>query len=159
MNTAAGPWLFFLWRRVIGLPREEDWPKESPVRYSMAWGPTGTAQPSAQLLPSLSMQENHLLLVSPTQNNLHGVFHCPYLHSACKATALYSIRQGKVTVWVGRWEYACILVYKYTTNLQNHHHWHSVKKSHVFSCEVLYASMLSSSGTASLAVQLYEKRY
>ncbi|XP_041942366.1 cyclin-dependent kinase 6 [Alosa sapidissima] len=46
---------------VIGLPSEEDWPKESPIRYSSTWGPAGMARPGTQLLPSLGMQENNLL--------------------------------------------------------------------------------------------------
>ncbi|KAM4597818.1 cyclin-dependent kinase 6 [Polymixia lowei] len=43
---------------VIGLPSEEDWPRESPVSYSHAWGPGG---PCALLLPNLGQEENHFL--------------------------------------------------------------------------------------------------
>ncbi|KAJ8389940.1 hypothetical protein AAFF_G00112250 [Aldrovandia affinis] len=44
--------------QVIGLPREEDWPMESPIPYSSSWG---TGAGSSQLLPNLNQQENDLL--------------------------------------------------------------------------------------------------
>ncbi|XP_031427350.2 cyclin-dependent kinase 6 [Clupea harengus] len=47
---------------LIGLPNEEDWPKESPIRYSLAWSPTCMSRPGTQVLPSLGMEENDLLL-------------------------------------------------------------------------------------------------
>ncbi|XP_029912880.1 cyclin-dependent kinase 6 [Myripristis murdjan] len=43
---------------VIGLPSEEDWPKESPISYSASWGPKG---PCTHLLPSLGQEESDLL--------------------------------------------------------------------------------------------------
>ncbi|XP_034046124.1 cyclin-dependent kinase 6 [Thalassophryne amazonica] len=43
---------------VIGLPSEEDWPKESPISYSASWGPK---TPDTQLMPNLSPEENGLL--------------------------------------------------------------------------------------------------
>ncbi|KAI4822654.1 hypothetical protein KUCAC02_008186 [Chaenocephalus aceratus] len=50
--------LFLL--RVIGLPSEDDWPKDSPIRYSVSWGPTGS---SSRLLHNLSPYANDLLSV------------------------------------------------------------------------------------------------
>ncbi|KAK5884686.1 hypothetical protein CesoFtcFv8_018483 [Champsocephalus esox] len=43
---------------VIGLPSEDDWPKDSPIRYSVNWGPTGS---SSRLLHNLSPYANDLL--------------------------------------------------------------------------------------------------
>ncbi|XP_029293862.1 cyclin-dependent kinase 6 [Cottoperca gobio] len=43
---------------VIGLPSEEDWPKDSPIRYSVSWGPKGSC---TKLLHNLSPDENNLL--------------------------------------------------------------------------------------------------
>ncbi|TNN85872.1 Cyclin-dependent kinase 6 [Liparis tanakae] len=43
---------------VIGLPSKEDWPKESPISYSVNWGPE---RPCTQLLHNLSPGENDLL--------------------------------------------------------------------------------------------------
>uniref|UniRef100_UPI0037E84862 cyclin-dependent kinase 6 n=1 Tax=Semicossyphus pulcher TaxID=241346 RepID=UPI0037E84862 len=43
---------------VIGLPSEEDWPKDSPISYSLSWGPKGS---SAKLLHKLGPVENNLL--------------------------------------------------------------------------------------------------
>ncbi|KAF3846062.1 hypothetical protein F7725_003140 [Dissostichus mawsoni] len=48
--------LFLL--RVIGLPSEDDWPKDSPIRYSVSWGPKGS---SSRLLHNLSPYANDLL--------------------------------------------------------------------------------------------------
>ncbi|XP_063078948.1 cyclin-dependent kinase 4 [Engraulis encrasicolus] len=47
---------------LIGLPSEEEWPQESPVRYSPAWGPSGMVRPGSQLLPGLGVDENVLLM-------------------------------------------------------------------------------------------------
>lgn len=47
--------------RVIGLPSEEDWPKDSPISYSVSWGPKGSC---TKLLHSLGPDENDLLSVS-----------------------------------------------------------------------------------------------
>ncbi|XP_029944918.1 cyclin-dependent kinase 6 [Salarias fasciatus] len=41
---------------VIGLPSEEDWPRDSPVSYSPSWGPK-----ASNLLPNLLPDENDLL--------------------------------------------------------------------------------------------------
>uniref|UniRef100_A0A3B4BU47 Protein kinase domain-containing protein n=1 Tax=Pygocentrus nattereri TaxID=42514 RepID=A0A3B4BU47_PYGNA len=46
---------------VIGLPRKEDWPKETPIRYDPAWA---RQELTAQLLPSLTLEEKDLLTVS-----------------------------------------------------------------------------------------------
>ncbi|KAL6476691.1 hypothetical protein MHYP_G00151900 [Metynnis hypsauchen] len=43
---------------VIGLPRKEDWPKETPIRYDPAWA---RQELTAQLLPSLTLEEKDLL--------------------------------------------------------------------------------------------------
>eukprot|EP00064_Thunnus_orientalis_P018442 superscaffoldBa00004255_g18541 len=43
---------------VIGLPSDEEWPKDSPVSYSVNWGPKG---PCTKLLPNLGPDENDLL--------------------------------------------------------------------------------------------------
>nr|XP_020461182.1 cyclin-dependent kinase 6-like [Monopterus albus]XP_020461183.1 cyclin-dependent kinase 6-like [Monopterus albus] len=43
---------------VIGLPSEEDWPKDSPVSYAVDWGPKDS---STKLLPVLGPAENDLL--------------------------------------------------------------------------------------------------
>ncbi|XP_026181989.1 cyclin-dependent kinase 6 isoform X2 [Mastacembelus armatus] len=48
--------LFLL--RVIGLPSEEDWPKDSPVSYAVNWEPKAS---STKLLPNLGPDENDLL--------------------------------------------------------------------------------------------------
>nr|XP_020488316.1 cyclin-dependent kinase 6-like isoform X2 [Labrus bergylta] len=48
--------LFLL--RVIGLPSEEDWPKDSPVSYSISYGPKGS---NTMLLHNLGPCENNLL--------------------------------------------------------------------------------------------------
>ncbi|KAM6957166.1 cyclin-dependent kinase 6 [Aplochiton taeniatus] len=50
---------------VIGLPSEEDWPRESPISYSPSWGP---CTPCNQLLPNLGQEENNLLLLCLTFN-------------------------------------------------------------------------------------------
>ncbi|XP_036794084.1 cyclin-dependent kinase 4 isoform X3 [Oncorhynchus mykiss] len=44
---------------VIGLPSEEDWPRESPISYSRSWCPR---DPCTQLLSNLGQEENNLLL-------------------------------------------------------------------------------------------------
>ncbi|KAL0992725.1 hypothetical protein UPYG_G00097510 [Umbra pygmaea] len=53
---------------VIGLPSEQDWPKESPVSYSSGWVSAGTC---AQILSNMGEEENNLLLkcleFSPTK--------------------------------------------------------------------------------------------
>uniref|UniRef100_A0A3Q3MXZ5 Cyclin-dependent kinase 21 n=1 Tax=Mastacembelus armatus TaxID=205130 RepID=A0A3Q3MXZ5_9TELE len=46
---------------VIGLPSEEDWPKDSPVSYAVNWEPKAS---STKLLPNLGPDENDLLAVS-----------------------------------------------------------------------------------------------
>ncbi|KAM9843329.1 cyclin-dependent kinase 6 [Aulostomus maculatus] len=43
---------------VIGLPSEEEWPKDSPISYSVTWGPK---DPCPHLLPDLSPDEKDLL--------------------------------------------------------------------------------------------------
>ncbi|KAK5855997.1 hypothetical protein PBY51_007625 [Eleginops maclovinus] len=43
---------------VIGLPSEEDWPMDSPIQYSVCWGPKGF---STRLLRNLSPDDNDLL--------------------------------------------------------------------------------------------------
>ncbi|XP_041633904.1 cyclin-dependent kinase 6 [Cheilinus undulatus] len=43
---------------VIGLPSEEDWPKDSPISYSVSYGPKGS---STKLLHNLGPEENSLL--------------------------------------------------------------------------------------------------
>ncbi|XP_020488315.2 cyclin-dependent kinase 6 isoform X1 [Labrus bergylta] len=43
---------------VIGLPSEEDWPKDSPVSYSISYGPKGS---NTMLLHNLGPCENNLL--------------------------------------------------------------------------------------------------
>ncbi|XP_073350835.1 cyclin-dependent kinase 6 [Pagrus major] len=43
---------------VIGLPSEEDWPKDSPVSYSLSWGTKGSCK---NLLLNLGPDENDLL--------------------------------------------------------------------------------------------------
>uniref|UniRef100_A0A3Q4I9A7 mitogen-activated protein kinase n=1 Tax=Neolamprologus brichardi TaxID=32507 RepID=A0A3Q4I9A7_NEOBR len=43
---------------VIGLPGEEDWPTDSPISYSVNWGPQGSL---TKLLPNLGPDENDLL--------------------------------------------------------------------------------------------------
>ncbi|XP_044038208.1 cyclin-dependent kinase 6 [Siniperca chuatsi] len=43
---------------VIGLPSEEDWPKDSPISYSVHWGPKGSC---TKLLQNLGPDENDLL--------------------------------------------------------------------------------------------------
>ncbi|XP_051243857.1 cyclin-dependent kinase 6 [Dicentrarchus labrax] len=43
---------------VIGLPSEEDWPKDSPISYSVSWGPKGSC---TKLLHNLGPGENDLL--------------------------------------------------------------------------------------------------
>nr|XP_046271739.1 cyclin-dependent kinase 6 [Scatophagus argus]XP_046271740.1 cyclin-dependent kinase 6 [Scatophagus argus]XP_046271741.1 cyclin-dependent kinase 6 [Scatophagus argus] len=43
---------------VIGLPDEEDWPQDSPISYSVSWGPKGSC---TKLLPSLRPDEKDLL--------------------------------------------------------------------------------------------------
>ncbi|XP_037544665.1 cyclin-dependent kinase 6 [Nematolebias whitei] len=52
---------------VIGLPSEEDWPRDSPVSFSESWGPRGSC---TKLLPNLDPDENDLLsqclVFSPT---------------------------------------------------------------------------------------------
>ncbi|KAA8585403.1 hypothetical protein FQN60_004097 [Etheostoma spectabile] len=48
--------LFLL--RVIGIPSEEDWPKDSPISYSVIWGPKGSC---TNLLHNLDPDENDLL--------------------------------------------------------------------------------------------------
>lgn len=52
---------FFVFIRVIGLPSEEDWPKDSPIPYSISWGPEG---PCTNLLHNLDPDANDLLSVS-----------------------------------------------------------------------------------------------
>lgn len=52
--------LFPMSHRVIGLPSEEDWPRESPISYSRSWCPR---DPCTQLLSNLGQEENNLLLV------------------------------------------------------------------------------------------------
>lgn len=47
--------------RVIGLPREEDWPKDSLISYSINWGPKGSC---TKLLHNQGPEENDLLCVS-----------------------------------------------------------------------------------------------
>lgn len=47
--------------RVIGLPSEEDWPKDSPISYSISWGPKGSC---IKLLHHLGPDESDLLSVS-----------------------------------------------------------------------------------------------
>lgn len=47
--------------RVIGLPSEEDWPKDSPISYSFNWGPKGSC---TKLLHNLGPDEKDLLSVS-----------------------------------------------------------------------------------------------
>ncbi|XP_045896609.1 cyclin-dependent kinase 6 isoform X2 [Micropterus dolomieu] len=49
--------LFLL--RVIGLPSEEDWPKDSPISYSVSWGPIKGS--CTNLLHNLGPDENDLL--------------------------------------------------------------------------------------------------
>ncbi|KAM7371662.1 hypothetical protein PAMP_008879 [Pampus punctatissimus] len=48
--------LFLL--RVIGLPSDDEWPKDSPISYSVKWGPKGSC---TKLLPNLGPEENDLL--------------------------------------------------------------------------------------------------
>ncbi|XP_059203067.1 cyclin-dependent kinase 6 [Centropristis striata] len=43
---------------VIGLPSEEDWPEDSPIPYSVSWGPKGSC---TKLLHTLGQDENDLL--------------------------------------------------------------------------------------------------
>ncbi|TDH03215.1 hypothetical protein EPR50_G00160730 [Perca flavescens] len=43
---------------VIGFPSEEDWPKDSPISYSVIWGPKGSC---TNLLHNLDPDENDLL--------------------------------------------------------------------------------------------------
>lgn len=43
---------------VIGFPKEDDWPKDSPVPYQAHWGP---ASPCTKLLTSLGPEESDLL--------------------------------------------------------------------------------------------------
>ncbi|XP_041812619.1 cyclin-dependent kinase 6 [Chelmon rostratus] len=43
---------------VIGLPSEEDWPKDSPIPYSVSWGPKGSCN---KLLHNVGPDENDLL--------------------------------------------------------------------------------------------------
>ncbi|XP_040918489.1 cyclin-dependent kinase 6 [Toxotes jaculatrix] len=43
---------------VLGLPSEEDWPKDSPISYSANWGPKVSC---TKLLPNLGEDENELL--------------------------------------------------------------------------------------------------
>ncbi|XP_070704179.1 cyclin-dependent kinase 4 [Pempheris klunzingeri] len=43
---------------VIGLPSEDDWPKDSPISYSASWGPRGSC---TKLLHSLGPDERDLL--------------------------------------------------------------------------------------------------
>lgn len=47
--------------RVIGLPSEEDWPKDSPILYSISWGTEGSC---TKLLHNLGPNEHNLLSVS-----------------------------------------------------------------------------------------------
>lgn len=44
--------------QVIGLPRKEDWPQDSPISYSESWGPKGSC---TELLPNLDPDEKDLL--------------------------------------------------------------------------------------------------
>lgn len=53
--------------RVIGLPSEEDWPKDSPILYSVSWGPEGSC---TKLLHNLGSNEHDLLSVS--RHRLHA---------------------------------------------------------------------------------------
>ena len=46
--------------RVLGLPSEEDWPKDSPISYSVSWGPKVSC---TKLLQNLGPEENDLLAV------------------------------------------------------------------------------------------------
>ncbi|KAF0033082.1 hypothetical protein F2P81_015372 [Scophthalmus maximus] len=46
---------------VLGLPSEEDWPPDSPISYSVSWGPT---VPCTKLLHNLGPDESDLLAVS-----------------------------------------------------------------------------------------------
>ena len=55
--------------RVIGIPSVEDWPKDSPVPYSSAWG--SERPQDTLLLPSLGPEENDLLAVSLEAPLLH----------------------------------------------------------------------------------------
>ncbi|KAM9346682.1 cyclin-dependent kinase 6 [Symphorus nematophorus] len=43
---------------VIGLPSEDDWPKDSPIPYSVSWGPNGSW---TKLLHNMGPDENDLL--------------------------------------------------------------------------------------------------
>ncbi|XP_037647672.1 cyclin-dependent kinase 6 isoform X1 [Sebastes umbrosus] len=43
---------------VIGLPSEEDWPTDSPISYSVSWGPTGSC---TKLLHNLDPDDDDLL--------------------------------------------------------------------------------------------------
>ncbi|XP_076609314.1 cyclin-dependent kinase 6 [Chaetodon auriga] len=43
---------------VMGLPSEEDWPKDSPIPYSVSWGPKGSCD---KLLQHVGPDENDLL--------------------------------------------------------------------------------------------------
>lgn len=53
--------LCFTFARVLGLPSEEDWPKDSPISYSVSWGPEVSC---TKLLQNLGPYENDLLAVS-----------------------------------------------------------------------------------------------
>lgn len=53
--------LYCILFRVIGFPSEEDWPKDSPISYSVIWGPKGSC---TNLLHNLDPDENDLLSVS-----------------------------------------------------------------------------------------------
>uniref|UniRef100_A0A3B4YRI9 mitogen-activated protein kinase n=1 Tax=Seriola lalandi dorsalis TaxID=1841481 RepID=A0A3B4YRI9_SERLL len=44
--------------RVLGLPSEEDWPEDSPISYSVSWGPKVSC---TKLLHNLGQDENDLL--------------------------------------------------------------------------------------------------
>ncbi|XP_030649798.1 cyclin-dependent kinase 6 [Chanos chanos] len=60
---------------VIGLPKEEEWPRESPVCYNPAWAAQGS---SAQLQARLGREENDLLFQCLTFSPASRI-------SACKA--------------------------------------------------------------------------
>uniref|UniRef100_A0A3B4YRK5 Cyclin-dependent kinase 21 n=1 Tax=Seriola lalandi dorsalis TaxID=1841481 RepID=A0A3B4YRK5_SERLL len=51
----------FIFVRVLGLPSEEDWPEDSPISYSVSWGPKVSC---TKLLHNLGQDENDLLAVS-----------------------------------------------------------------------------------------------
>ncbi|XP_076851831.1 cyclin-dependent kinase 6 [Brachyhypopomus gauderio] len=60
---------------VIGVPGEEDWPKDSPIHYKPSWSST---EPSTQLLPSVGSEENDLLTQCLAFSPNHRI-------SACRA--------------------------------------------------------------------------